>query len=319
MRARETVARHFKLGLVGALFLQGIAFAQQKPFGRSFSAASEERYEVAISLRAQAQSISTETVASKTYVMPVVHEAEVRLKWRATRRIVSVLPDRSAEIEENIAWVGPCEGTPQTREHTDPNLQSSLARLCASLAHPASIRYTENAKGLLHEAGASGLTLNLGEEDPQLLALWLRRAVRPNVLFPLSKLESGARSTHEFTPSGELFKNAHGSESTEWLEAPSDPPSASLHVIQQLSWDDATQAGASKDGESRSGARAVPRHETFFADSITTVSLLDGSVVRAKRSASRTMIHKIEPVEGLPNAPDFSSKLAISVNIERLP
>jgi hypothetical protein len=172
---------------------------------------------------------------------------------------------------------------------------------------------------LIHEADAAGLTLNLGEEDPQLLGLWLRRAVRPNVLFPGSKFEAGARITREITPSGEPFKNAQGSESTEWLEAPPDQSAASLHVIQQFSWDAATKVGATKDAEARSWAGAVPRHETFFADSITTVSLLDGSVVRAKRSASRTMIHKIEPVEGLPNVPEFSSKLTISVNIERLP
>src|SRR5215813_3198768 len=153
MRAGETVARHFKLGLVGAVFLQAIAFAQEMPFARTFSAVSEERYEVAISLRAQTRSISTETVASKTYVMPVAHEAEVRLKWRATRRIVSMSADRSAEIEEDIACLGPCEGTPQARERTDPELQSSLASLCASMAHPSSIRYTESSRGLLHEAG----------------------------------------------------------------------------------------------------------------------------------------------------------------------
>lgn len=314
MRAEETVRKRCKLALVAALFLQTIACAEQMPFARTFSAASEERYQVAISLRAQTQSISTETVSSKTYVMPVLHEAEVKLTWRATRRIVTMLADGSAEIEENIAGVGPCEGTPQAAERTDAQLQSSLARLCASMAHPIGIRYTENSKGLFHEADASALTLNLGEHGPQLLGLWLRRAARPNVVFPASKFEAGTKVTHEFKPSGELFKNAQGSESTEWLEAPSDQPSVSLHVVQQLSWNAATQMGAT-----RSGAGAVPRHETFFADSVTTISLLDGSVLRAKRSASRAMIHEIEPVDGLPNAPAFSSKLTISVNIERLP
>jgi len=47
--------------------------------------------------------------------------------------------------------------------------------------------------------------------------------------------------------------------------------------------------------------------------------LLDGGVLQASRTASRTTTRKVGAVPGLPQAPDFSSKLAISVTIERLP
>src|SRR5262245_2724074 len=113
MKIGETIAKSCTLVFAGALFSQFTSFAQQKPLARSFSPVAEERYQVAISLRAQTQTISTDTVGSKTYVMPVVHEAEVRLKWRATRRIHSMPEDRSAQVEEDIADTGECEEIPQ--------------------------------------------------------------------------------------------------------------------------------------------------------------------------------------------------------------
>src|SRR5262249_6361084 len=159
-------------------------------------------------------------------------------------------------------------------ERADWKLQSSLADLCASLARPISMRYTEDAQGSLREAGMPGPVLNLGEGAPPLLGLWLRRAVRPNVVFPPLKFEAGATAMQEFRPSGKLFKNARGSGSTEWLDGHSDQPSALLHVVQQLSWDAPPRVDAAKSDEAKA-REAVLRHESFFADSVTTISLVD--------------------------------------------
>ena len=270
-----------------------------------------------MSLNAQTQSVSTETVASTTYVMPVVHTAQVQLTWNSQRRILSTAPDGAAEIEETLTPARPCEHIAQPRETADATLLESLSRLCAALAAPVSIRYTEDGKGALREAGVSRLPLDFGEDQPPLLALWLRRALRPSVVFPQLAFAAGTSATQELRPSGDIWKDARGSESTEWLEAESDTPAASLHVVQQLAWDPPTQTTSATNAAK--GSATIPKHERFFADSITTLSLLDGSVVRANRSASRTTSHKIEPVAGLPEAPDFSSRLTISVSIERLP
>ena len=317
MTASKISARFCLLAVVCAIGTHCEAQAQGKPLARIFTAESEERYKVSVSLKAQTQSVSTETVASTTYVMPVAHSAQVQLTWNTRRTILSTAPDGAAEIEETSTPTHPCEQVAQPRETADARLLESLSRLCAALAAPISIRYMEDAKGAQREFGVSKLALDFGEGQPPLLALWLRRAVRPSVVFPPLAFAAGASATQELRPSGELWNNAWGSESTDWLEAESATPAASLHVVQQLAWDPSTQAksptNTPKDGPT------VPKHEGFFADSITTLSLLDGSVVRANRWASRTTSHKIDPVAGLPEPPDFSSRLTISVSIERLP
>ena len=315
MTASKSSVRFCLLAVVCAIGTHCKAQAQGKPLGRVFTADSEERYEVSVSMKAQTQSVSTETVASTTYVMPVVHSAQVQVTWNARRRILSTAPDGAAKIEETSTPTHPCEQVAQPRETADARLLESLSSLCAALAAPVSIRYTEDAKGAQRESGVSKLPLDFGEGQPPLLALWLRRAVRPSVVFPSLAFAVGASATQELRPSGELWNNARGSESTDWLEAESATPAASLHVVQQLAWDPPTQTKSATNV----GKGTVPKHESFFADSITTLSLLDGSVVRANRSASRTTSHKIDPVAGLPEAPDFSSRLTISVLIERLP
>jgi hypothetical protein len=315
MTTSKSFARFCLLAVVCAIGTHCKAQAPGKPLGRVFTAESEERYEVSVSMKAQTQSVSTETVASTTYVMPVVHSAQVQVTWNARRRILSTAPDGAAEIEETSTPTHRCEQVAQPRETADTRLLESLSSLCAALAAPVSIRYTEDAKGAQRESGVSKLPLDFGEGQPPLLALWLRRAVRPSVVFPSLAFAVGASATQELRPSGELWNNARGSESTDWLEADSATPAASLHVVQQLAWDPTTQTKSAMSV----AKGTVPKHEDFFADSITALSLLDGSVVRANRSASRTTSHKIDPVAGLPEAPDFSSRLTISVLIERLP
>jgi hypothetical protein len=317
MSASKSVTKLCLLVVVHTLPVHSAAEAQHKPLSRVFLAGIEERYDVSITLKAQTQSVSMETAASMTYVMPETRAAEVRLKWRATRRILSVRPDGQAEVEEDLTETQPCEGIQRPRENSDAKLQASLASLCTSLRAPVTMRYTEDSKGSLHEAAAPALAPDLGEDAPPLLALWLRRAVRPSVVFPSLAMEAGARAKQELRPPGDLLKNAQGSESAEWLDAQSNTPAASLHVVQQLGWDAQARATTATDVATHPGG--VPRRETFFADSITTVSLLDGSVLRADRSASRTTSHKMEPVAGLPEPPEFSSKLTISITIERLP
>jgi hypothetical protein len=315
MTTNKNSARFCLLAVVCAIGTHWKAQAQGKPLGRVFAAESEEHYEVSVRLKAQTQSVSTETVASTTYVMPVVHSAQVQLTWNTRRRILSTTTDGAAEIEETSTPTHPCEQVAQTRETADARLLESLSSVCAALAAPVSIRYTEDAKGAQRESGVYNLPLDFGEGQAPLLALWLRRSVRPSVIFPSLAFAAGASSTQELRPSGELWKNAWGSESTGWLEAESATPAASLHVVQQLSWDPPAQT----ESATNVAKGTVPKHESFFADAITTLFLLDGSVVRANRSASRTTSHKIEPVAGLPEPPDFSSRLTISVSIERLP
>src|SRR5260221_3174064 len=289
--------------------------AQQKPVLRHFVAGTEERYQVTLNVKAESHSVTTETVATQTYVTPAVNGAEVTIRWRAVRRIHTVHGDGSAEVEETVTTVGkPCEDS-QAKARQDSSLRTSLNEFCAYWPAQQTIRYSENPRGLLQDPAPPSF-VQLGESAPPLLALWLRRAVRPSVIEPQLDFAIGANAQHSFRPSGELLKDAHGSETTEWLEAPGEAPAAMLHVLQQLSWTSPAPAQiASATVEPLQANLSV----VFFADSLTTLSLLDGGVLRASRIASRATSRAVDPVPSLPAALDFSSKLTLSITIERVP
>ncbi len=313
-------ARAGQMCLVITMFVTASGmFAQPRPLTRHFVASVEERYQVTLVLRAESHSVATETVAAQTYATPVVHAAEVSLHWLADRRILSVQDDGSAAIEETLVPASQqCEEAPPS-EKTDAALQLSLKTFCASWLKAEIIRYAENNKGALREttATASENALPpLAETAPPLLSLWLKRAVRPNVIFPQLPFEMGATSQHSFQPAGHLLKNARGSETTEWLDAQGETPAATLHVVQQLVWSATPPATAVRIESHESQTQ---KDESFFADSVSTVSLQDGSLLRANRSASRTTSRHVDPVPGFSQPPEFSSKLTVTVTIERVP
>jgi len=153
---------------------------------------------VTLNLKAEWHTVATETVAAQTYVTPVVHAAEVSLHWRADRSILSVQDDGSAAIEETLVPASQqCEEAPQSPEKTDAALQLSLKAFCTSWLKAEIIRYTEDNRGVLRNATASAgenALPSLAETAPQLLSLWLKRSVRPNVILPQLRFEIGATS-----------------------------------------------------------------------------------------------------------------------------
>jgi hypothetical protein len=318
MKPFATCARQICLAATVFIAAHSV-LAQQRHLTRRFIASTEERYQVTLNLRAESHSVTTETVAAQTYVAPVVHTAELNLHWRAVRSIRSIQDDGSAAIEESLVPASEqCEEAPQPSEKTDAALQLSLEAFCSSWLKAEIIRYTENNRGVLRDATATAsenALPPLAETAPQLLSLWLKRAVRPNVIFPQLRFEIGATAQQSFQPGSNLLKNARGSETTEWLDAQDETPSTTLHVVQQLLWNAAPPAALKV--ESRESQ--TQKDESFFADSLSTISLQDGSLLRANRSASRATSRHVDPVPGLPQPPEFSSKLTLTVTIERLP
>jgi hypothetical protein len=293
-----------------------LSSAQQQPLARHFVAGAEERYQVTLDVKAESHSVTTETVAAQTYVTPVVSSAEVSVRWLATRRILSVMSDGSAQIEE-VAIRGTARCEPQTTsgEKSEAALLASLREFCDAWLREPAARYSESIRGLLQESKESQLPA-LGESSPPFLALWLRRAARPDVIFPPLPFAVGATANQSFQPAANLLKGARGSESIDWLDAPGETPAAMLHVVQQLTWKSQFLQPAT-DSDAQLSPR--DRDESFFADSLTTLSLLDGSVLRANRVASRSVIRNFDAIPGLPTPPDFSSKLTVRIVMERLP
>ena len=298
-----------------AFFTNVGAYAQQKPFARHFVAATEERYQVTLNIRVESHGVTTETIAAQTYVTPAIRAAEINLRLSAIRRVVAVQSDGTADIEQtNIAAGQQCEPISASLAQADAKLQASLKSFCLAWAKNEAIRYSENANGKVIESKSTTLP-PLDEDNPQLLSLWLLHAIRTSVIFPALNFEIGKKIQTSFQPASSLMKDAHGSQTIEWLDAEGELPATTLHVVQQLSWAVHDASGAQRD----SSTAPLAKDESFFADSLTTLSLQDGSILHASRTASRTASHHVEAVPGFPQPPDFSSKLTLSVNIERLP
>lgn len=288
------------------------ATAQQKLLTRAFIAGTEERYQVAVTIRVETHGVSTERDADKAYATLYVHEAQGRIKWRVTRQIGPMLPDSSAAITESLdRFQLSCDGDPAANTF-DPKLQNSVKETCTDWQNVAPIRYEEEKFGLIR--GLPALVSQISGPDSPLLPLWIRRAFRPSVILPKTPIQFGVPATHKVQTLSGDEGNQRGEESSEWLPATEEIPSAILHVSQDLQWVDPTV----KSGFGSVGSKPSAR-QFFYADSLNTVSLLDGSVIKATRSATRETKEFLDPEPGLPEIPLFSSKLTITVAMQRLP
>lgn len=292
--------------------LQCSLFAQQKPLTRTFVAGTEERYQVTVIIRIETHGVSTEKIGEKTYVTPFTHEASGQVAWRAIRRASTLAPDGTAAIMEMLdRFQTSCDKDPNAKGF-DAALQKSVQETCAGWQNLSQMNYEEEKFGLIR-----GLPTSAGDltgPDSTLLSLWLRRAFRPSVILPKTPLHFGDRAAHKISNPSGIAANPEGEESMEWLEASSDPPAATLHVSQNLSWTDPPlKKNASTTAEKPN------QRQLFYADSLNTISLLDGSLLKASRSATRETKEVLDPIPGLTDAPTFGTKLTITVTMLRLP
>ena len=280
--------------------------AQDKSLVETFHTGAMETYEAHITIRAEIHGVSTETVGDKTYVKPASHFAQVAFAWISSRRILEVSSDGSAtleEIERPAAAGCAIESGP---DDDSRKLREPLEGLCSRLRSAQAIRYAEEANGTIRNLPAD-TALTFGEDGPPLLALWLRRNLRPGAILPALPFQIGARSQRPIH-----VHDMSGSETTEWSESAPNGPLATLHVVQQLSWPEP------RTKTSLSSTAGAPSGETtFFADSSTSVSLLDGTTVNSTRTASRETTRVLDSIAGLPRAPEFSSKLTIVITLRR--
>ena len=286
--------------------------AQQKPLTRAFIAGAEEGYQVNVTIRVETRGISTEKIGDKTYADAFTHEAKGQVNWRATRKISAVDADGAASLVEKLdRFQLSCSGDPKA-ETFDSALQQSVQRACAAWRNLAEFNYQEETQGLVR--GLPESADNLIDSGSSLLSLWARHAFRPNVVFPKTPLHFGDRAKHRIENFSPDPTKPAGEESMEWLEAAGEIPAATLHVSQNLTWIDSGGKNLAKNV----GTRPDPR-QLFYADSLNTISLLDGSLLKASRSATHETKATLDPVPGLPDAPIFGSKLTITVTIFRLP
>lgn len=302
---KRDLFRAIQAGVIVALSAAS-APAQDKPLVESFHTGAIETYEAQITIRTEIHSVSMETAGDKTYVKPSSHFAQVAFAWTSSRRILEVSSDGAANLEEVERPASAGCAIESGSDDDSRKLREPLEDLCSRLRSAQPMRYAEEANGTIRNLSPD-TALTFGEDGPPLLAWWLRRNLRPSAILPALPFQIGARSqrpihVHDMT----------GSETTEWSEYAPNASVATLHVVQQLSW---PEPRAETSLGSASGA---PFGKTvFFADSSTSVSLLDGTAVSSTRTASRETTRVLDSIAGLPRAPEFSSKLTIVITLRR--
>jgi hypothetical protein len=286
--------------------------SQQEPLIRTFIAGAEERYQVTATIRVETHGITTEKIGEKTYATPFTHRAEGQVSWRATRKITAINAAGTAGITESLDQFRINCSPDLQAPNASPGLQKSVQDTCANWQALARMNYEEEKFGLIH--GLPYAAGNLTGPDSPLLSLWVRRAFRPSVILPKTPLHFDDRAAHKISNPSGVASNPEGDESMEWIEASADAPAATLHVSQNLSWIDPQKKKDASIASDKTSTR-----QFFYADSLNTVSFLDGGLVKASRSATRETKEVLDPVPGLPDAPTFGSKLTITVTMQRLP
>jgi hypothetical protein len=320
------------LGNLGAFILAASAittFAQQKHAGktpspsadpvtleRTFTAGSTSQYRIQVSVRTELEGQQPETIGAKTYVHPFARSAERRIAWRSTVHILSVGSDGAADMEETLN-----DFSSSTSDASPPGdaeaakLTKALEEMSADWTTPETriFRYRELRAGQLLGLESTGVP-SIVEASPPLLTLWLLRALRPVVVLPARPISIGDHWQEPRAVSLEGWAEVKGTENGEWLEpahavysAADAEPAVRLLVIQQIQGKIA--AGPEKPPEGAADGR-------FHAESLATLSLSDGHVLAATRSATREITWTLAPVPGLDRPPEFHARLSVQIEIE---
>lgn len=300
---------------------------QQKPLTRTFSVGDTHRYRVVLTLRSELVGHRAVESNGKSYLQSFSCSAAAGLGWTATRRVLEVAEDGGATLEESLdQFSRPEEESSSTAGCDDAEkLSRALGEALSGWTRiaPLVLRYVESPSGQLRELN-SGVPA-LDESPPPLLTLWLLRALRPTASLPDRPLRFREPWREPRAVRLENWTDVRGAEVGEWLEViGSLEPDVRLHVVQQISG--TVIGGPDKPGENphRFGPREVDgnRREAanaqgrFHAESLSTLSLADGRLLAATRSATREITWVWNPVPGLPEPPRFRGILAVQVHID---
>ena len=296
-------------------FVAAQAAPQEKPLQRTFVAGAAQSYRMTLTVHSDVAGQQPVQIGAKAYVKPFSRSAGGVLRWTATRRVVALGADGSAEVEETLDdYEGPGESAFHSDEEAAKVLDEEARKLGAALhetlarwKEKRTLRYGEAPSGQLFELKSDGAP-PLEEPAPPVLTLWLLRALRPGVALPATPIRFGEPWQRPRTAQLPNWTDLRGSESGEWFEVQqASEPAVRLHLVQQISG--MVTSGTEMPPEGTARAR-------FHGESLNTVSLADGRLLAAARSATREITWKLAPVEGLPEPPEFRGSLFVEVIIQ---
>jgi hypothetical protein len=291
------------------LLVASHAPAQQKLLERDFRVGATSRYRIQLKVRSEVEGSRPVQIGVKTYVEPFSRDAQGQLSWRASRRVVAIDADGGAEIEEVLDDFQRAGVSGSAENEESEKLLQAMSRDLGRWPPTTllTLHYRETRAGQLLGLTPDGVP-PLGEEPPQLLSLWLLRAVRPAAVLPATPIQVGVPWLELRAVQLPNWADVRGSETGEWLEAlESSEPAVRLHLVQGIFG--TVVSGAEKPPEGTAQAR-------FHGESLNTLSLSDGRLLAAARSALREVTWTLAPIEGLRERPQFRGRLSVEVQIE---
>jgi hypothetical protein len=296
--------------LVVAAFSAALIRAQSIPAFHNFRAKAGSSFRVEARMRIESEIQKPSPIGSKMYLQPVNNWLEEDLSWQATRTVMSVSQDGSAEIEEKLSNFSQKVSSSDESEGNQKlltDLESTLNRWST----PRILNYRESRSGQI-----SGLTAEsappIDESAPRVLTAWLIRALRPSAGLPAHALAPGEHWHEPRVVQFAEWTGTSGSESGGWMEIPSGvrprgDPTIKLQTTQEITG--TVASGAEKPAEGSATAH-------FHAESLSTLALDDLRLMSATRSATRDILWTLAPVEGLEKPPQYRGRLFVEISIQ---
>ncbi len=294
-----------------AVFLAcaGTPLAQDQPLERRFTAGGASEFRIQLKVTSRVEGQETVTLGANAYVKPFAREVSATIDWTARVRVASFSADSASIVEELDGFQLELPSNPAASSTNDDpetvRLEQALQNALAKWETPRTLSYHESRFVQVTDISGDGAP-ELGEQTPRVLTAWLLHALRPDAALPARPFRLDDRWQEPRSVTLPDLSDASGWESGQWFAASDSRMKARLDVVQQI---DATVAsGPEKPPEGDAAAK-------FHSESLSTVSLDDGSLSSATRSATREVSWTLRPVSGLPAPPKFGSRLTVEIQI----
>jgi hypothetical protein len=286
--------------------------AQSQPTLRTFQQNKISTFRTTLRIRTEIEGQKPTSMGVKTFLQPISTWLEQNVSWQATRKIISINPDNSAEIDESLSSFASTTTTSDENENSETKkLATDVESALSKWITPKTVHYRESRSGQISALTADSIP-PVDESAPRVLTAWLLRALRPTVALPARPLNFGEHWQEPRAVQLAEWTGITASESGEWLASPlrirqRGEPTIKLQTTQEITG--TVASGAQKSAEGNATAH-------FHAESLSTLAFDDLRLMSASRSATRDILWTLAPVEGLEKPPQYRGRLFVEISIQ---
>jgi hypothetical protein len=302
-----TIVTTLLLGLCTTL-----THAQSQPALRTFARNKISTFRTTLRIRTEIEGQKPTSIGEKTFLEPISTWLEQDISWQATRKIIAINPDKSAEIEEQLTnFASTATSSNGNQDEQTNKLRTDAESILNKWATPKTLHYHESDSGQISKLTADSIP-PVDESTPRVLTAWFVHALRPTAAMPTRPLTFGGHWQEPRAVQFAEWSAITASESGEWLAPPPGvrqrgEPTIKLQTTQEITG--TVISGPEKSAEGNTAAH-------FHAESLSTLALDDLRLMSANRSATRDILWTLAPVEGLEKPPQYRGRLFVEISIQ---